>query len=231
VVSADGVMATRVAVRSHVVCEFERAFVSATTSAAAAASAATAAAAAVAAAAAAATTAAATAAAAAASVLFCRQEIDEYSLLPAPLWQAMPPVDKKTAVTIVQRFYDNAWGLDCCSALITALKIKLSDLTTLKPCIFLAIDNPSHLDRGLEEVMDRIVAGDVATKDQAAIAAIETIREKANPGLHMMQRNPDGVKGMDLFEHQIAFCQRAYSKRESEHKISDSLAYSPRTSH
>jgi hypothetical protein len=47
----------------------------------------------------------------------------------------------------------------------------------------------------------------------------------------MMQCNPDGVKGIDLFEHQIAFHQRAYSKRESEHKISDSLACSPRTSH
>ena len=84
------------------------------------------------------------------------QEIDEYTLLPA-LWQAMPPVDKKTAVDIVQRFSGNDWGLDCCSALITALKIKLSDLTTLQPCIFLAVDNPSHLDRGLEEVMGRIL--------------------------------------------------------------------------
>ncbi len=52
------------------------------------------------------------------------QEIDEYTLLPA-LWQAMSPVDKKTAATIVQRFTNNAWGLDCCSALITALKIKM----------------------------------------------------------------------------------------------------------
>jgi hypothetical protein len=139
----------------------------------------------------------------------------------------MSPVDKKTAATIVQRFTDNAWGLDCCSALITALKIKMSDLTTLQPCIFLAIDNPSHLDRGLEEVIDRIV---VATKDQAAIAAIESIREKATAGLHMMQRNNDGVKGMDLFEHQVAFRQRAYSKRESEHKFSDSLACSSEVS-
>ena len=158
------------------------------------------------------------------------QEIGEYTLLPA-LWQAMLPVDKKTAAAIVQRFSDNAWGLDCCSALITALKIKMSDLITLQPCNFLAIDNPSHLDRGLEEVMDQIVAGDVATKDQAAIAAIESIHEKENTGLHMMQHNPDGVKGMDFFEHQVAFCQRSYSKRESEHKISDSLACSPRTSH
>jgi hypothetical protein len=105
----------------------------------------------------------------------------------------MLPVDKKTAAAIVQRFSDNAWGLDCCSALITALKIKMSDLITLQPCNFLAIDNPSHPDRGLKEVMDQIVAGDVATKDQAAIAAIESIHEKENTGLHMMQHNPDGV--------------------------------------
>jgi hypothetical protein len=51
----------------------------------------------------------------------------------------------------------------------------MSDLTTLQPCIFLAIDNPSHLDRGLKEVIDRVVVG---TKDQAAIAAIETIVRK-----------------------------------------------------
>jgi hypothetical protein len=98
------------------------------------------------------------------NVITQSQEIDEYTLLPA-LWQAMLPVDKKTAATIVQRFSDNTWGLDCCSALITALKIKMSDLTKLQPCISLAIDNPSRLDRGLKEVLDWIVAGDVATKD------------------------------------------------------------------
>jgi hypothetical protein len=38
------------------------------------------------------------------------QEIDEYTLLPA-LWQAMSPVDKKTAATIVQSFTHNAWVL------------------------------------------------------------------------------------------------------------------------
>jgi hypothetical protein len=53
----------------------------------------------------------------------------------------------------------------------------------------------------------RIVTGDATTKDQAAIAAIESICEKANTGLHMMQHIPNGVKGMDLFEHEVKFCQ------------------------
>ncbi len=108
----------------------------------------------------------------------------------------------------------------------------MSDLTLLQPYIFLAIDNPSHLDRGLEEFMDkRIVTGDAATQDQAAIAAIESIRKKANTGLHMMQRIPDGVKGIDVFEHQVKFCQQAYSERESKHIYSASLACSPCTSY
>ncbi len=58
----------------------------------------------------------------------------------------------------------------------------------------------------------RIVTGDAATEDQAAITAIESIREKANTGLHTMQCILNGVKGMDLFEHQVKFCQQAYSK-------------------
>jgi hypothetical protein len=61
--------------------------------------------------------------------------------------------------------------------------------------------------------------GDVATKDQA-IAAVELIHKKANTCLHIVQFNPNGVKGFDLFEHQVAFRQRAYPKREHKHKIS-----------
>jgi hypothetical protein len=66
------------------------------------------------------------------------QEIDEYTLLPA-LWQAMPPVDKKTAVAIVQRFSNNAWGHDCCSALITAFKNH-----TVRPHNIAALYFPCH---------------------------------------------------------------------------------------
>ncbi len=47
----------------------------------------------------------------------------------------------------------------------------------------------------------------------------------------MMQHNPDGLTGIGLFEHQVRFQQRAYSKKEDKHKISDHLANSPHTSH
>ena len=32
-----------------------------------------------------------------------------------------------------------------------ALKVNLSDLTSLQPCIFLAMDFPSHIERGIAE--------------------------------------------------------------------------------
>ncbi len=131
------------------------------------------------------------------------KQIDEYTLLPS-LWQAMPPADKKTTVAIVEHFGKDAWSVECCGELIKALKISVADLTFLQPCIFLSIDNPLHLDRGLKEVIDKITAN-APDADESAIAAIEYVRNKANTGLKMMQHNPDGLTGIELFEHQVRF--------------------------
>jgi hypothetical protein len=40
------------------------------------------------------------------------------------------------------------------------------------------------------------------------------------------QQHPDGLTGIELFEHQVRFWQRAYSKKEGKHKISDHLVLS-----
>jgi hypothetical protein len=37
----------------------------------------------------------------------------KHTLLPS-LWQAMPSVDKKTAVAIVEHFGKDAWNVECC---------------------------------------------------------------------------------------------------------------------
>ncbi len=39
------------------------------------------------------------------------KQIDEYTLLPS-LWQAMPPVDKKTAVALVEHFSEYSWSVE-----------------------------------------------------------------------------------------------------------------------
>ena len=74
--------------------------------------------------------------------------LDEYTLLPYAS-HAMIPVEKKAAFDIVNFFDNNAWGIECCRELMAALKVNLSDIISLQPAIFLAIDNPTHVDRGI----------------------------------------------------------------------------------
>jgi hypothetical protein len=67
----------------------------------------------------------------------------------------MSPDIKKTAVAIAQGFAgDNAWSPECCHALMNKVGVKLANHTALQSCIFLAIKDPSHLDRGFEDIFD-----------------------------------------------------------------------------
>ena len=75
--------------------------------------------------------------------------LDEYTLLPST-WQTMLPQEKKAAVEIVKKFGNRAWGVGCCRELMQGLKVKLSDIVSLQLAIFLAIGNPSHVDRGIK---------------------------------------------------------------------------------
>ena len=77
-------------------------------------------------------------------------DVDLYLLLPA-LWQAMSTADKTEAVRIVKSYENNAWDIDCCRELASALTVNMSDLQSLQPAIFLAIDDPSHLSREFED--------------------------------------------------------------------------------
>ena len=158
-------------------------------------------------------------------------DINEYKLLPA-IWQAMSPEQKRAAVSIVEKFGNNAWNIECCAELVKELSVKMSDLTSLQPAIFVAMENPSHLDRGVEEDDDPSLVEPRDPEGAAIVDAVEANRAKASSGLSMFQRFPNGMTGMDLFFHQVNFRQRSYALREEEHKISAHLnVCSPRTPH
>ena len=55
--------------------------------------------------------------------------IDTYKLLPA-YWQAMEPVQKRSAMTIVKR-HESSWNLDCLLELKDALTLTAKQLTSL----------------------------------------------------------------------------------------------------
>ena len=141
----------------------------------------------------------------------------------------MLPQEKKAAVEIVIKYDNNAWGIGCCRELMQVLKVKLADVASLQPAIFLAIDNPSHLDRGI--IYETPELTEEQADDARIVAEVESNRAKANSRLSMMQRRPPGLKREALFEHMLNFRQRAFSKKEDEHKISDYLEINTRTPH
>jgi len=103
-----------------------------------------------------------------------------------------------------------------------ALKVNLSDLTSLQPCIFLAKEFLSRIDTGLvedEEDADKVV--------EARVASIEKRRATATTDLSMFERRPEGLHGITAFWHQVNFRQRAYATIERDHKISDHLDCAP----
>ena len=111
--------------------------------------------------------------------------LDEYTLLSYSC-HAILPVEKKAAVEIVKIFDNNTWGIECCCELMAALKVNLSDITSLQPAIFLAIDNPTHVDRGI--VYEKPVLSEEQAEDARIVEVVESNRAKANSGLSMMER-------------------------------------------
>ena len=87
-----------------------------------------------------------------------------------------------------------------------ALNVNLSDLTSLQPCIFLAMEFPLHIKRVIVE--DKEAALTVVA---ARVASIENQRATATTGLSMFERLPQGLHGMTAFWRQVNFHQRAYS--------------------
>jgi hypothetical protein len=64
----------------------------------------------------------------------------------------MLPAEKWKSVDIVLKHDKNAWGLERCQELLKELSIPFKDLlTVLQPCIFCAIKDPSHVDRGTKD--------------------------------------------------------------------------------
>ena len=100
-------------------------------------------------------------------------------------------------------------------------------MPALQSCVHLAIEHPSHLDRGTPLESDVISQ----TEDDAIAAEVESNRRKADDGLSEFTRIPPGLKGHKLFFHMIKFRQRKYGKISEQHKITGGLNVEVRTRH
>ena len=58
----------------------------------------------------------------------------------------------RVAVEIFKKHEVNVWGADYCRQIANAVCVTLSELHILQPAIFLAMEDPSHLTCGYEDV-------------------------------------------------------------------------------
>ena len=127
------------------------------------------------------------------------------------------------AVDIVKR-HKSSWSAACLLELMETLLVSRDQLSSLQTCIWLAIEDPSHIERGMaeEEVAEEV------SEVPDEVAQVEKGRVKATSDLNLSRRVPKGMKGLELFDHQIAFRQRAYAKKPNEHRINPALGvFSP----
>ena len=110
-------------------------------------------------------------------------KIGKYLLLPET-WQAISTEHKTAAVEIVKKHEGNAWGVDCFRQIFDAICVPLSEIHTLEPAIFLAMEYLSHLTCGYKYVYlnDDGQVDDV----DPHIVRVETNGKKENNGLSMM---------------------------------------------
>ena len=90
----------------------------------------------------------------------------------------------------------------CVTELHTDCKVPLANMHLLQTCISLAVANPGHLDRGVPTDEDRRSLS--KTLPEMAEEAVTT-RKDAADGLNSWRLHPDGMTGMEKFEHMIEY--------------------------
>ena len=87
------------------------------------------------------------------------------------------------------------------------------------------MEDPSHLDRGVEE--DSPVPDEIP----AEIAAAEAVRKDATHDLSYYRLRPSTKKGVHLLDHMYEHGQRAYKNKPNEYGVSKHLDVAIRTPH
>ena len=88
-------------------------------------------------------------------------------------------------------------------------------MNAIQVAIWRAIENPSDLERGMEDVTLAELAKEVEDA--------ELKRKGANHGLSIYQDFPEGMKGIELFDHAVSRRMVKYADRPTDHKITEGL--------
>ena len=136
-------------------------------------------------------------------------QIDRYTLLPV-IWQAISPDHKRRAMAIYEE-HNKEWDVDCITTMMKDLVVNFNDIKAIQMGLWHALDDPTHLDRGMEDIEFThcaIVPIEVANAEKA--------RKKATEGLRAYELTPEGLSGSEFLDHAISFRLREYSDKQKD---------------
>ena len=141
--------------------------------------------------------------------LVVQNNTDPYHLLPL-LWQAMLPCDKRMAMSIFES-HGKMWNVECVREMMSTLLVTVKEMSALQLGVWHAIDDPSHLDRGMEDA-------DVSHTSPlpSEVTEAEAARHKATHDLPAFTFKPDGMTGKELLDHFVSHRLRKYAKNQKE---------------
>jgi hypothetical protein len=145
---------------------------------------------------------------------------DPCLLLPA-LWHGMTPAEKRQIFDIFSR-HEEVCSADCIIEMRNTCRIPTAMMQSIRMCLALARDNPSHLDRGAPTMEEINVAAELPNEVEQAHRDGKTVAT----GLNSFVLKPPELAGEELFKHMIGFRKR--NVNNEEHKISAHLNASPK---
>ena len=135
-------------------------------------------------------------------------KIDPYTLLPVG-WQSMSSDHERRAMAIYEE-HNKEWDIDCITTMMKDLVVNFNDIKAIQMGLWHALDDPTHLDRGMEDTEfthTSILPIEVANAEKA--------RKKATAGLRAYELKPEGLSGSDLLDHAITFRLREYADKQT----------------
>ena len=135
----------------------------------------------------------------------CEKVLDHYTMLPS-FWHGMPPEEKKLAVSILET-HQGKYSTACVREMHTKLHVPLADMQNLRVCLELALDDVSHLERGVPHKPVGVEPVAVTTA-KAGLADIDA--GLSSFMLHPKKENGEQMfSGMDKFEHLAKLARRS----------------------
>ena len=148
---------------------------------------------------------------------------DPYLLLPG-FWHGMSPAEKRQTFDIFSR-HEQVYSSNCVNEMRNTCHIPSAMMQSIRMCLALARDNPSHLDRGAPTMEEINAAAAVDGGVPDAVEQAQRDVQSVTNGLNSFILKPPELEGEELFKHMIGFRKR--NTKDDEHKISAYLNVLP----